>query len=506
MDTGKETRLRILEAAAKTDVIELFRVHNWECFIEGSFPDGEYIVINLKKANVEFKIALLYSCATENSVYKELDRTVDLIVLYGNFYELESYAYGIETKVIEKSTIGSYVIEWNSLVSVGKISAGGPEKPKPKPREFTSHIQSESPINQIWSRIKQFKTRGLAKKLIVERYTAASRSYSSEDLDVKAEGLAFCIQNGCDYFEAASKQKLNQRIVSLYYGAIAFASAEMLASPDGRVSLEEVESITKNGHGLYTFDSIDENSFEGFVVGALSNGFFKEWVDFLGCDISAFPSKKPKNPADIDRSKNGVTTLIELFSRIPELEDLFLMVTNSPANWLNFNHASEANRGFSPHKPGSRETYVTINDVSCSKTIEDIASLSLPLEQIEYQKSEYPGLHFKALIKHPDHEYWHSALKQHRTPFTGTSVIIPVFGSVNDYRAICVALLYALSILVRYRPSIWREVVSGKYENYLALTEEFLDIYERLAPQEFFENLLSKSVHVTQSGSMFAQM
>ena len=43
-------------------------------------------------------------------------------------------------------------------------------------------------------------------------------------------------------------------------------------------------------------------------------------------------------------------------------------------------------------------------------------------------------------------------------------------------------------------------------KNYLALVEEFLDVYERLAPQEFIESLLSKQVHVIQSGSIFAQM
>jgi hypothetical protein len=280
----------------------------------------------------------------------------------------------------------------------------------------------------------------------------------------------------------------------------------MLASPDGPSSLDEVENMTKFGHGLYTFDSIDNNSFEGFVVGVMSNGFFKKWVEFLGADVSAFPAKKPKTPEDIDLSKSEVTTLIELFSRIPELEDLFLLVTNSPANWLTFNHDSEANGRFISNTPRLRETYVTITDISCSKSKEDIASLALPLDQIEYRASEYPGLHFKALIKHPEEKFWHGVLKLHRSPYTSTSVIIPAFGSVSEYRAICVALLYSLSILVRYRPSIWREVVSGKHENYLALIEEFLDVYERLAPQEFFENLLSKQVHVTLSGSMFAQI
>ena len=212
----------------------------------------------------------------------------------------------------------------------------------------------------------------------MERHSTGNRIYSSGELDVKAEGLAFCIQNGCDYFEAASKQRLNQRIVSLFYGAIAFASAEMLASPDGRASLEEVENITKYGHGLYTFDSMGKNSFEGLVVGVLSNGFFGEWVKFLGCDVSAFPSKRPKKSEDIDLSKNEVSTLIEIFSRIPELEDLFLMVTDSPVNWLNFNYDSEANADFRSQTRGLRATYVTINDVSSTKSIEDIVSLSLP--------------------------------------------------------------------------------------------------------------------------------
>lgn len=280
----------------------------------------------------------------------------------------------------------------------------------------------------------------------------------------------------------------------------------MLASPEGSSSLDEVENMTKFGHGLYTFDSIDDNSFESFVVGVLSNGFFKKWVEFLGADVSSFPAKKPKKSEDIDLSKSEVTTLIELFSRIPELEDLFLLVTNSPANWLTFSKDTEANGGVGFNEQRLRETYVSITDISCSKSKEDIAALSLPLDQIEYQSSEYPGLHFKALVKHPEEEHWFGVINQHRSPYTSSSVIIPVFGSVGEYRAICVALLYSLSILVRYRPSIWREVVSGKHENYLALVEEFLDVYERLAPQEFFENLLSKQVHVTQTGSIFAKI
>ncbi len=504
MDTGKQMRLNILVKDAEDNIIHYFKKHHWDCEILGSYPNGEYVIIKVSKGNVSYKLALLYSCATENSVYKNLDKLVDLIVLNGSFYHLESYAYGITTDVIELKSIQSYIIKWNADASNGKVSLGGQDIPSFKPKEFTNHIQSEQPINQIWSRIRQFRSKGLAEKLILQRCNHSGTHLDCEVIKAKALGLAFSIQNACDYFEAASKQKLNQRVVSLYYGAIALASAEMLASPNGPTSLQEVEDMTKFGHGLYTFDSVSDNPFEGFVVGVLSNGFFSKWMSFLGHDVATYPNKKPRKESDINLSSTYVTTLIDLFSHVPELEELLRMVSSTPINWLTFNYDSEANGSFRFNSEKSRDSYVSINDISCSKTVEDIARLDLPLEQIEYIQSEYPGLHFKALVRHPDHEFWHEVVKLHHTPFTTSSYIIPIFGDVSEYRCITTVILYALSILVRYRPSIWREVASGKYEDYLVLTGEFLSVFERLAPEKFLAALLDSKVSVVQPGSMFA--
>lgn len=506
MDTGKQLRLNILVKSAEDNIINYFNKHHWECEVTGSYPHGEYVIIKVSKGSVNYNLALLYSCATDNSVYKNLDKLVDLIVLNGDFYHLKSYAYGISTDVIELKSLQTYIIKWNTSASDGKLSLGGQDIPSFKPKEFTNHIQSEQPINQIWSRIKQFRTMGLAEKLIQQRCNHFGAKLEYDVIKAKALGLAFCIQNACDYFEAASKQKLNQRVVSLYYGAIALASAEMLASPKGPTSLQEVEDMTKFGHGLFTFDSVSDNPFEGFVVGVLSNGFFCKWMDFLGCDVTLYPSKKPRKETDIDLSNEYVITLIELFSHIPELEELLRMVSDTSINWLTFRYDSDANGSFRFNTEKKRESYVSINDISCSKTIDDIAKLDLPIEQIEYVQSEYPGLHFKALVRHPNDEFWHGVIKQHHSPFTESSYIIPIFGGVSEYRCITTVILYALSILVRYRPSIWREVASGKYEDYLALTDEFLSVFERLAPEKFLEALLDSKVRVVQSGSMFAHI
>lgn len=506
MDAGKTRRLNILERTATEIISSKFENHNWQCEIIGIFPDGEYLIVSVSKGDINFKWALLYTSATANQTYRKLDQEVDLIVIKGSFYYLESYAYGITTEIIEEKDFQRILISWNTQASDGKKSFGGQNKPIVKPKEFNNHIQSEQPINQIWTRIRQFKTKGLAEKLIIQLCDKAGSTLNPEDVASKATGLSFCIQNGCDYFEAASQQQSNQRVISLYYGAIAFASAEMLASPTGPTSLQDVENMTKFGHGLFTYDSIEENEFEGFLVGVLSNGFFKKWVEFLGCDVSEFPSRKPRSHEEIDVTSNKIISLIDLFSRIPELEDLFGMVTTKPENWLNFNYDQSAN-GDIFGRQTTHEAYVTITDSSGSKDIDDIAQLNLPIEQIEYSTStDAPGLHFKALVRYSDYETWHEAINQYRSPFTSASYIIPIFGDVNEYRCIATVILYALSILVRYRPSIWREVVSGKHENYFALTEEFLSIYERMAPQLFLEAILDSKIHVTQSGSMFSRM
>ena len=501
MDTGKQQRLNILTKDAKSKIINPFEKHNWQCVITNAVEDGEFLLIQLDKNNITYKIGFLYSSATDNRVYKRLDSEVDLIIINGSFYHIESFAYGISTKVVESKNIQDYILEWNKSASNGKISSPNPQRPKTLFKEFNNRIQSENPINQIWSRIRQFKTKGLAEKLVIQRSQQLGITLSQDDIISKASGLAFCIQNGCDYFENAINQKTNQRIISLYYGAIAFASAEMLVCPNGAKSLQEVEDMTKFGHGLYTFDSLTENAFEGFVVGVLSNGFFKKWIEFLEYDVSEFPTKKPRKAQEIDLTNPYVTNLIDLFSRIPELEDLLGMLTENQENWLLFNYDMEAN-GLRYENRGA--TYLKITDKSCSKTVEDIAKLDLPLEQIEYIETDEPYLHFRALLNHPDHKYWHEIIKLHNSPFTATSYILPIFSSINEYRCIATVILYALSILVRYRPSIWRSVVTGQYENYLALTEEFLFVYERLAPEQFLESLLGTKLHVVQSGSILA--
>ena len=91
----------------------------------------------------------------------------------------------------------------------------------------------------------------------------------------------------------------------------------------------------------------------------------------------------------------------------------------------------------------------------------------------------------------------------HHSPFERQALILPIFGGVAEYRAICVVLLYALSIVVRYRPSVWRRVQEGDLDHMRVLIEAFLAVVERVLPEQFLEKVTGQPVFAKQPGSFF---
>lgn len=82
--------------------------------------------------------------------------------------------------------------------------------------------------------------------------------------------------------------------------------------------------------------------------------------------------------------------------------------------------------------------------------------------------------------------------------------MLPLFGAINEYRAAALVLLYALSILVRYRPSLWRQIREGELDHFRALIETFLSEVERILPEQFLEKITGQSISVYQPGSFFS--
>lgn len=125
-----------------------------------------------------------------------------------------------------------------------------------------------------------------------------------------------------------------------------------------------------------------------------------------------------------------------------------------------------------------------------------------PIGEIVPVSSESSGRNFRVAIDHVGKDMWFEALPIHHSPFERNALILPVFGVVGEYRAICVVLLYALSIVVRYRPSVWRRVQEGDLDHMRVLIEAFLAVVERVLPEQFLEKVSGQRVFAKHPGAI----
>lgn len=487
---GVELRMDILRKAADQQMLKPLRSHGWTATIDSEHADGEYLVISATKADATHKAALMYSSATDNRHYRQLDKTVDHIFTNGALYKVESFAYGIAKPVAPVDEFFPLLVKWNKLLA--------PEAnvPTQKSRARTvRRITTESPVDGIWAHLNQLASVKLAEKLVKRRASEEAVVLTDDQIAAKAAGVAFAVRNAVDYFRGNPNESVNKRILSLYYGVLSLAFAEMLASPNGSADLDEVEGMTKQGHGLFTVPSTT-NDFGGLSIGVLATGFFPRWATFLGHSTSDYPKSKPKTPSDLERLPAvTVTTIGGLLAALPELGSLFREVYELEPSWVTPVFDMESNR--QPLNQNVGSSYVLFIDSSGRFTSDRLQKTQWPIAEltaIESKGSE--GNSYRGRIDHSGFKYWHEVLPLHNSPFVESStLILPVFGGVFEYRAISLTILYALSILVRYMPSAWRRVEGGDWDQHLALVKMTLDVFERLIPQEFLESITGERVY-----------
>jgi hypothetical protein len=476
--------------------------------IEGVVLSGmiEFLILIAERGNHVHRVALIYSSATDNRVYKQLAEQVERIYFNGQPYMLDQFAHGVSVPVCSADDFRPTLDEWNASSAEGKFAPTTSTADRvPPSRSEHRFILAEEPIKAVWLRIRQLHSVTLAKKLIMARLEDAGVSLTQDEVDRKAEGVSYAARNAYDYFLARDASPVSQRVLNLYYGSLAFASAEMLAAPTGSKTLEEIENYTKYGHGLYTIDGVD-TALGSLVVGVISSGFFPAWMRSMGMATAGVPQKKPREYADLaPMPQTSWVTVEALFAHIPEMADLFIEIFDSKPAWIAPHYDALANhRGgmFGTQQQPAR-TYGDFIDVSGRLTREDVAEFPGPLSEITPIEPKGSEHRFRVAVDHPGETVWWNAMPLHRSPFVPAAIIKPIFGVIDEYRAMCVILLYALSIIVRYRPSIWRRVQEGDLDQVRILIEAFLAIVERILPHEFLEKITGQRVIVKEPGSFY---
>jgi len=495
-----EQRMKILREAADQQLLKPFRTHGWDTVVSSEDTSGEYLIVEAKKAAVTRRVALLYTSATDNKHYKVLDAAVDHIFTNGALYHIESFTRGITKPVTPVGDFFPVLVAWNKELTPDTNLPLPPARPRRVRR-----ITGENPLAGIWSRLDQFASVTLAEKLILRRAKEESVDLTTETIRKKAEGVAFALRNASDYFRGVPFESLNKRILTLYYGSMALAFAEMLAAPKGPVDLDEVEGMTKYGHGLYVLPS-GIGDFGGLNVGVIATGFFPRWATFLGHDTSVYPKEKAKTQSDLEKKPAGtVTTLRELLGALPELGDLFLEVFPTAPSWISVLPKLEDNKA-GPGFGQSRQigsTYIQLLDASGRILEAQVRATSWPITEItSIEVDAERGGAFRARVDHAGRAFWFEVLPVHHSPFkSGSTLILPVIAGMSEFRTVAMIILYSLSILVRYMPSAWRRVEGGDWDEHLSLVKNALGVFERVLPEQFLESIIGERIHATQPGS-----
>lgn len=505
-DAGWNARLAILRQDARIKFFDPLKEHGWNGTIDQEIKEGEYLILLAERAGQRHAVALLYSSGTSNLVYKKLSGQVEHIFINGSPYMIEHFAHGIQVPVSSADDFYRVLLEWNASCTEGRFAI--PHEPieaiAAQPPAYRM-LLSEEPINAIWLRVRQLQSVTLARKLVGERAIRENVSLSGAGLATKAEGLAYALRNAADYYHAPSGHNLSQRVLNLYYGNMSLGQAEMLALPSGPRNLTEIEASTKQGHGLYTVDGLGD-SVDQLVVGVMRSRFFPNWMKALRLSLD-LPPEGRKKPAEYrqlsDLPLTTWLTVERLFAHIPEISDLYRDIFEGKPGWVTPSYDQNANARPSIFRMPTKvsKSYVLFIDDSARLSSNDIAAFPGPISEIMEIRRESGGRYFRVAVYHPEHDLWWQALQIHHSPFKRDALILPIFGSLSEYRGICIVLLYALSIVVRYRPGLWRRVQEGDLDHLRVLIEAFLAVVERVLPEQFLERITGQPVFAKQPGA-----
>ena len=498
-------RLRLLRREVEQTVLIPFRSHGWSAEIVREVDHHDCIEIAAKRGTVETRIAVLYSSSgISNSSYRELSNRVDHIFFNGQPYMPDSFASGVAVPVEPLDDFFAFLVELSKQVEPDRSPAVMPRRP-PKVRRLTA----ENPLEAVIARLQQFTSETLARKLVERRAETESIALTPMVVEAKATGVAYSMRSALDYAVSTAGDPLNRRVLGLYYGTIAFAQAEMLASPSGPIDLDKVEAMTSNGHGLYAL-AASNGGFADLHVGVLASGFFPQWMKFLGHDTSGYPEKRPRSAADLKNVPADMVCLLQdLFASMPEIDDLFAEVFGGPPGWIAVAYDQEANaRRFARNATARKvdSTYGLFLDSSGKVSVESLKSAGWPLAEIRQEHDdEGTGNVFHARVDHAGHDLWWTVLPTHSSPFGNSpALLFPTMGGLREYRTIAAVTLYALSIMARYMPGAWRRIEGGDQDHYLALVQASLAVWKRLLPEHFLESIAAETVRTAQPGSWLA--
>lgn len=375
----------------------------------------------------------------------------------------------------------------------------------------------------IWLRLNRLKSVKLCEDLLNRKLKQVPNpAITPEIITRKAIGLSSAIESAIGYWQV-SPQSLNAKVLSRYYFMLQMTIAEQVSSIKNTDDLEAVQRHTANGHGLAIISDPKSEFPNGFYILSVRTGHFYSYLKSLGIDTKLFDfEKKPRKFEDIKPEEQPkLISLIDLFRRILELSNIIEEYIGEPPLSFHVGHGqtnmlvgSQRMRDYAeetgkvilggPRVVGPQTTYIGIYTDSEKVTPEYLESLKTPLKNIKYKTdlgSKRP--HLEGELTHPEDTLWYKSLKIYSSSSAPNSYTVPLWDKVEDEVITNFALLYALSIIVRYLPDVWYRVSTGNLNHIGSLIEYYVSVMDHILPLEMLERITESKISIHQPGSFF---
>jgi hypothetical protein len=200
-----------------------------------------------------------------------------------------------------------------------------------------------------------------------------------------------------------------------------------------------------------------------------------------------------------------LVALSDLFARIPELQSTLDEYLDVAPLAFEIGHSSNMAEFDLPQQQGDKVTWVSIYPPNKRMHLDYLNSLDLPFTDIQSGTDPFSKTTvFDGKFIHPADKYWHQYIDLYKSGYSGTSYIVPLWGRTNDPFVLHFMILYALSIVVRYLPSLWHDIEDGDLDNIRALVEHYLVIVDNVLPRLAVERISARPLLIVQPGSPFA--
>lgn len=378
---------------------------------------------------------------------------------------------------------------------------------------LSERLLAENPREMIRLRLNRLRSVKLNEAILKEKNDKLDIPLDDSIIKKKAIGLSSAIDSGLGFWNNES-DSLNARILSRYYALLQMTIAEQVSSVKNKDGLAEVQKHTEYGHGLGNIrdQSSDNYPFDQYVY-ILRSGHFYSYVKHLGYDSKIFDfEKRPKNIDSLpDEKKAHLVSIVDLFRRVPELQPVIQEYTGlEPLSFqvtlADFNYSQEL-RQRSPIEEAVKTSFLLIIPESDEVTLDYMHSLNLQVKNLTEEKDRFTKQKlFVGEYKHPSENHWWYYMDTHKSSHSGTSIVHPIFGECRDLIVIHFMLLYSLSILVRYLPDLWHEIINGKLDNIGSLIEYYLAMFDNVVPLMMLERITERKIYIDLPGGLHGRV